>query len=315
MKFLFFVDAPEKIQIAKDTSFAFMEESQRRGHEIYCLKRGGVIYQEGKIFFRICPIKVDRKKVHFIEFGILKTISAQEADAVFIRLEPPFHTDYLTQTWLLDLAAKDCFIIPSPQGIRNSNEKISAMRFSHLQPATLVAKSEEVLLHFLQAKKKIIAKPLDAFGGSSIFALNVSDSNAKVILEVLSANFSKEIILQEYIPAAKKGDKRILLLNGEILGAVLRVPKKGEHRANFFAGGTAQETNITEQDKKIVAEIAPYLKKENLYFSGIDILGDYLIEINVTSPTCIQEASFFAKDNLSAKVLDFVEKKVKMFDK
>lgn len=310
MKFLFLVDHPEQMKVAKDTSFAFMESAQARGHEIYYLARGGIFFQE-KVLFSAYPIKIDRKKEKFIAFGKQKIFCTQEVDAIFVRLEPPFHEDYLQHTWLLDLVQKDCFVINHPQGIRNANEKLWALRFPELLPATVVSRQKEVFWDFLQEKQNIIAKPLDGFGGSSIFKLSFEDSNTSVALEVLSHNFSREIMLQEYIPAAKIGDKRILLLDGEILGAVLRISQGKEHRNNFFAGGKAQPTEITKRDKEIVGKIAPYLKKEGLYFTGIDILGNYLIEVNVTSPTCIQEASFFCKENLSDKVINFVEKKVK----
>lgn len=307
MKFLFLVDNPLQMQIAKDTSFAFMQEAQNRKHQIYYLPRGGIFFQK-EVFFHCQPAFINPTKKDFIILGKQKILSAKQVDAVFIRLEPPFHTDYLQHTWLLDLAKKDCFVINDPQGVRNANEKLWALRFPSLLPPTLVSRHKKTLLEFLSNHQTIIAKPLDGFGGCAVFKLSLTDSNARVALEVLSQNFSKEIMLQTYIPEAKNGDKRILLLNGEILGAVLRVPQGLEHRNNFFAGGQAEKTNITSRDKEIVTTIAPYLIKEGLYFTGIDILKNCLIEVNVTSPTCIQEASFFMKQNLCAPVIDFVEK-------
>ncbi len=302
------------MQIAKDTSFAMMLESQLRSHKIYYLPRGGMFFQKG-VFFCVQEIVLTRRKTNFITFAKTEILSCSEVDAIFVRLEPPFNEEYLQQTWLLDLAKKDCFIINDPQGIRNANEKLWALRFTDLLPKTLVSRSKAKFLDFLQANKTIIAKPLDGFGGSSIFKLAIGDSNANVALEVLSQNFTKEIMLQEYIAAASKGDKRILLLDGEILGAVLRVQQGAEHRNNFFAGGKPQQTTITARDQVIVQRLKPYLQKEGLYFTGIDIIGEYLIEVNVTSPTCIQEASSFLKENLSSQVIDFVEQRVQKIAK
>jgi glutathione synthase len=309
LKFLFLVDNPQQIQVAKDTSFAFMESAQALGHKIYYLPRGGIFFQK-EVLFSAFEIKVARTKKQFIAFGKQQVFTAKEVNAVFIRLEPPFNEDYLQHTWLLDLAKKDCFIINDPQGIRNANEKLWALRFPELLPKTVVARQKEVLWSFLQDQKHIIAKPIDGFGGSAIFKLRIKDSNAMVALEVLSHNFTREIMLQTYIEEAKLGDKRILLLNGEILGAVLRVQKKGEHRNNFFAGATATQAKITKKDQEIVSQLAPYLRQEGLYFTGIDILGESLIEVNVTSPTCIQEASFFTKKDLSASVINFIKNRV-----
>ena len=311
MKFLFLIDNPLQMQTNKDTSFAFMEEAQSRSHDIYYLPRGGISFEK-EVSFCVLPTVVDRKKKDFIIFGKQKIFSAKQVDAIFIRLEPPFHTDYLQHTWLLDLAKKDCFIINDPQGVRNANEKLWALHFPELLPKTLVSRQKKNLFDFLEKQKTIIAKPLDGFGGSSIFKLTWKDTNTKVAIEVLSKNFTKEIMLQSYLPEAKNGDKRILLLDGEVLGSVLRVSQGKEHRNNFFTGGIAKKTIITKKDQAIVSKIAPFLKKEGLYFIGIDILGETLIEINVTSPTGIQEAGFFMQKNLCAPIIDFVEKKSQM---
>lgn len=308
MKFLFLIDNPLQIQVGKDTSFAFMEEAQSRSHEIYYLPRGGIFFEK-EVFFSVWSAVVDRKKKDFIIFGKQKTFSAKQVDAVFIRLEPPFHTDYLQHTWLLDLAKKECFIINDPQGVRNANEKLWALRFPELLPKTLVSRQKKTLFDFLETQKTIIAKPIDGFGGNSIFKLSWQDTNTTVALEVLSKNFTEDIMLQSYLPEAKNGDKRILLLDGEILGAVLRVAQGKEHRNNLFAGGIAKKTTITKKDQEIVSKIAPFLKKEGLYFTGIDILGEALIEVNVTSPTCIQEMGFFMQKDLCPPVIDFVERR------
>ena len=313
MKFLFLIDEPKKISVQKDTSFALIEESFARGHEIFYLPRGEIRIENGLVFFKTIEIIPDRRKKDFLALGKTHVFSAKDIDVVFIRLEPPFHLEYLNYTWFLDIAKKNCFVVNDPSGVRSVNEKIWATWFSKLLPNTCITCSKENCLGFLEKEKEIIAKPLDGFGGSGVFKLKLGDTNSLVTLELLSKNFSEEIMLQSYVSAASShGDKRILLLNGEILGSVLRVASSEDHRNNFFTGGKAEAAKITVRDKQIVAELSPYLKKLGLYFVGIDIIGEYLIEVNVTSPTGIQEASHFSNQNLSAKVIDFTEKQVKL---
>ena len=312
MKFVFLIDDPKNISLQKDTSFALMEESFARGHEVLYLPRGEIRIENGVVFLRTYESTPDRSKKNFLALGKQKVFSATEIQAVFIRLEPPFHLEYLNHTWFLDLIKKDCFIMNDPTGIRSVNEKVWATRFPKLLPHTCITRKREDCLAFLKKKKEIIAKPLDGFGGSAVFKLKQGDSNVSVILEVLSKNFSEEIMLQNYLSAAKfHGDKRIILLEGNILGSVLRVSSVAEHRNNFFTGGKAEAAEITPRDKEIVATISPYLKKLGLYFVGIDVIGEHLIEVNVTSPTGIQEASHFSNQNLSTEVIKFVENKVK----
>ena len=311
MKFLFLMDPLETVKMEKDTTFILMLESHKRGHEVYYIPKDGLSLIEGKVFFN--AIKVNPQSVIHEPFVNEQTeyLSQDEIHAVFVRPDPPFDEQYLMNTWILDHLPKGVAVINNPAGIRTVNEKVWSAQFTNLVPATIVSSNKNDLLDFIAKHKNIIAKPSNSFGGQSVFHIEEGHTNTKVILETLSQEYSKTIILQKYVPEAKNGDKRILLLNGECLGAVLRVHAKGEHRNNFYAGGKPKATTINKRDIQIINALKPHLKKLGLYFVGIDILGKYLIEVNVTSPTCLQEMNALYNQQLEEKVIDFVEKLIK----
>ena len=250
--------------------------------------------------------EIIKKEKPFI-IGPKVILTDQSVDAVFVRNDPPFDQQYLMNTWLLDRLSHHIPVINSPRGLRTVNEKIWASQFTSIVPRTLVTRDRADMMRFIAKEKDVIAKPTDAFGGQMVFRVKKNDSNINVILEALTQRGTREIILQQYIPAAVKGDKRILLLNGEPLGAVLRVHAPGEHRNNFFAGGKPVAAKITPRDKEIISILKPHLQRLGLYFVGIDVIGDYLIEVNVTSPTCLQEMNRLYKKHLENQVIDFVE--------
>jgi glutathione synthase len=307
MKFLFLMDPLETVNIHKDTTFVFMLEAQRRKHDIYFLPDTGIYRLNGKTYFDCVQVVPQRNaKTPFITKS-KKTLSEHDTDAVFIRPDPPFDERYLINTWFLDLLSKRVFVINHPSGVRTVNEKIWGSQFTDLVPPTFIGRNKMQALKFIQSNRQVIAKPTNKYGGHGVFYIAHGDTNTQVILEALSENWDQEIILQKYIPAAKKGDKRILLLNGDVLGAVLRVHGKNDHRNNLFAGGSASKTTITKRDLEIVARLKPYLADLGLYFVGIDIIGDCLIEVNVTSPTCLQEMNHFYKKRLEENVINFIE--------
>ncbi len=311
MKFIFLMDPLETVVFEKDTTFMLMLGAHRKGHDIYYAAKDSISLIEGKVFFH--AIKVTPQNIThepFIEEHAAR-LSQDDIHAVFIRPDPPFNETYLINTWILDHLPKRIAVINNPSGVRTVNEKIWSAQFSDFVPATIVSSNKHDLLEFITKHKNIIAKPTNAFGGQSVFHIEQGHTNTKVILETLSNGYDEKIILQKYIPEAKNGDKRILLLNGEILGALLRVHGEGEHRNNFYAGGKPAPTEITLRDKEIVAALKPHLQKLGLYFVGIDILGTYLIEVNVTSPTCLQEINRLYNLRLEEKVIDFVTKLVK----
>jgi glutathione synthase len=310
MKFIFLMDPLETVVMNKDTSFILMLGAHISGHEVYFLSNGGIIFQEGRFRFhvtQVVPQRVANKP--FIVKG-KKVLTDQDVDALFIRTDPPFDNQYLFNTWILDRLASRVPIINHPSGVRTVNEKLWATQFSSLVPPTLVGRNKQDLLAFIGKHRKVVAKPSNGFGGQSVFVIKKGDTNTNVILETLTNGSRVDIILQKYLPASQVGDKRIILLNGEPLGAVLRVHAKGEHRNNFFAGGKPQKAQVTKKDLEIINILKPHLQKLGLYFVGIDIIGNRLIEVNVTSPTCLQEINHLNRERLELKVIDFVEKLV-----
>ncbi len=307
MNFVFLMDPLETVIFEKDTTFMFMLESYRRGHNVYYVPKDGLSLLNG----HVCAdaIKVGVHRIAHAPFTKEHTLrlTDQQIDAVFIRPDPPFDAQYLMNTWMLDLLPKHVAVINRPQGIRSVNEKVWASQFSALVPPTLISADTHVIKEFIASQGDVIAKPTDAFGGKSVFHIKSGDTNTNVILEHMTHNGKNTIIVQRYIPDAKTGDKRILLLNGDPLGAVLRVHSKDDHRNNFFAGGSAQATTITPRDLEIIATLKPHLIHLGLHFVGIDIIGDYLIEVNVTSPTCLQEMNSLYNVALETKVIDYVE--------
>jgi len=308
MKFLFLMAPLETIIYEKDTTFMMMLGAHARGHEVYYLPEDGISFIEGKVYFNVTKV-IPQAMAHLpFKKELTTCLSQDDIHAVFIRPDPPVDEHYLMNTWFLDHLPKRIAIINSPSGIRTVNEKVWVSQFKNITPSTIISANKEDLMDFIAKHKNVIAKPTNAFGGQSIFHIEKGNTNTKVILETLTERYYKAIVLQKYIPEAENGDKRILLLNGKVLGCLLRMHEAGEHRNNFFAGGKPMPTKINARDKKIVAILKPHLQKLGLYFVGIDILGDYLIEVNVTSPTCLQEMNRLYKVNLEEKIIDFVEK-------
>jgi glutathione synthase len=307
MKYIFLMNALEHVVFEKDTTLALMLGAKARGHDVYFLPANGITLNNGRIIFhatRVIPQHVKSKPF------VLKQkvdLLAQMVDAVFVRTDPPFDAQYLMHTWLLDRLPAHVVVINSPAGIRTVNEKVWVTQFTEFLPPTLVSRNRVELLKFIAKEKDIIAKPTDGHGGRAVFRIQSRSANLNVILETLSNKFSTEIILQKYVHAAAKGDKRIMLLNGDPLGAVLRVHAKDDHRNNFFSGGKAFAAKITPHEHKIIDVLRPHLRQLGLYFVGIDMLGDYLTEVNVTSPTCLQEMNRFTGQKLENKVIAFVE--------
>ncbi len=310
MNFIFLMDPLETVIADKDTSFILMLGAYRKGHRVYYLSDGGMTLENGKINFHVVHVipQIVPDKPFLIQEKIL--LSQDQVDAVFIRSDPPFDHQYLVNTWLLEKLPKRIPVINNPNGIRTVNEKIWAAQFSDIVPRTLVGRHRQDLLEFIKKEQDVIAKPTDNFGGRSVFRIHQGDQNTNVILETLTENWTKDIIVQHYILEAQNGDKRILLLNGEPLGAILRVHAADDYRNNLFAGGKAQPAVITDKDKHIIEVLKPHLIHLGLYLVGIDIIGDFLIEVNVTSPTCMQEMNGFYKQNLENQVIGFVEKLV-----
>ncbi len=308
MKFIFLMDPLEKVIFEKDTTFMMMLNAHARGHEVYYLPEDGISLVEGKVFFHVT--KVIPQTIPNLPFKeeFTARLSQDDIHAVFIRPDPPVDEQYLMNTWLLEHLPKHILIINSPAGIRTVNEKVWVAQFKNITPPTIISANKGDLLDFIAKHQNIIAKPTNAFGGTSVFHIEKGNTNTKVILETLTERFNKAIVVQKYIPESQNGDKRILLLDGQVLGVLLRMHEEGEHRNNFYAGGKPMPSTINANDKKIITILKPHLQELGLYFVGIDILGDYLIEVNVTSPTCLQEMNRLYNVKLEEKIIDFVEK-------
>jgi glutathione synthase len=308
MKFLFLMAPLQSVIFEKDTTFILMLSAHARGHEVYYLPEDGISFVEGKVYFHVT--KVIPQLLAHLPFKEEYTVRLSQDDihAVFIRPDPPVDERYLMNTWLLDHLPRHIAVINNPCGIRTVNEKVWVSQFKNITPPTIISANKEDLLRFIAKHKNIIAKPTNAFGGTGVFHIKKGNTNTKVILETLTGRYNQAIVVQKYIPESKNGDKRILLLDGKILGALLRVHEAGEHRNNFFAGGKPMPATVNAKDKKIVGILKPHLQKLGLYFVGIDILGNYLIEVNVTSPTCLQEMNRLYNVKLEEKIIDFVER-------
>ncbi len=307
MRFVFLMDPLDTVKMEKDTSFILMFGAMERGHEVYYLPDGHMHWINGDLKFHVTPVIPQKiAESPFIEKEAA-VLSHRDIDAVLVRSDPPFDGRYLFNTWLLDRLPPRVPVVNSPHGLRTVNEKLWAIQFVSLVPPTVVTRDGATARAFLEQHKDIIAKPPHLYGGTSVFRIRKGDPNANVIFETLTDRWKKEIILQEFIPAAQEGDKRVLVLNGEPLGAVLRVHSEEDHRNNFFSGGRPEPCELNERDREIIEALKPELLRLGLYFVGLDIIGDYLIEINVTSPTCLKEINMLYNKNLEQDVIASVE--------
>ncbi|WDE96097.1 glutathione synthase [Lentisphaera profundi] len=318
MRFVFLMDPIESVKARTDTSFIFMLGAQRAQHEVWFCATRNISILDGKVHMSAERLKViEPQGLYDLDgtenpqgpFEVLesRTLIDCEIDAVFIRTDPPFDSGYLMNTWMLDHLPDTTAIINSPQAIRDVNEKIWCAKFTEFTPRTLITSNMDLYLKFLTEEKQVIVKPCDGFGGLGIFRIEEGKANVRVAFETLSNRGQEEVIVQAYVKEASLGDKRILLLNGEILGAVLRVHGADDHRNNFYAGGSAIACEITEREQEICDALKPWLQEKGLYFTGIDFLGDKLTEVNVTSPTCLQEMNRLYDLKLEDKVVAFVE--------
>lgn len=307
MNFLFLIDPLETVVAEKDTSFMLMEAAHRRGHKIFYLPNGGMSSDRNNFSFRATPVVPQRKKALPFDVEPECLLPAEKVDVIFVRNDPPFNERYLVNTWILDRLPKRIVVVNRSSSIRTVNEKLWCTQFADLMPRTLISSHRAELDAFLREERTVVVKPTNGHGGRAIFILSEGDVNTSVTLETLTSKYTEEILMQAYIPEAQEGDKRVLLLNGEPLGAMLRLHGPDDHRNNLFTGATAKPSEITDADLKIVNVLKPHLKELGLYFVGIDILGGKLIEVNVTSPTCLQELVKFSGEAHDASVIEFVE--------
>ncbi len=311
-RFAFIMDPIQDVLIDKDTTFVFMLEAQRRGHELAYIEMDDLFIERTRPMARTRRIELRREAGRHFSFLGQTVEPLGGFDAVFMRKDPPFDIAYLHATQLLDLAQDEgAVVLNNPGGLRAANEKLFALNFSAVIPPTLVSHDAERLKAFLEELGgEMIIKPVDGHGGAGIFYVQRGDRNLNSILETATRQGREPIIAQQYLPAVRQGDKRLIVLNGEPLGCTLRVPRADEHRGNIHVGGTCVKADVTERDREICALVGPRLRREGLYFVGLDIIGEYLTEVNVTSPTGVQEIDRLDHVCLEAKVIDFAEQQV-----
>lgn len=306
------MDPIENIKTYKDSTFAMLLAAQKRGFEIHYMQVKDLSLHKDQLLLntRLLTVKDDKKQ--WYEFGKQQQINARYLDVLLMRKDPPFNIAYLNATYLLDHAkAQGVLVVNDPQAIRNANEKVYTTWFPQCCVPSIISSQASELKKFLTEEGSVIFKPLDSMGGDSVFHVTHIDPNVNVILEVLTQNGQRTIMAQRYIPEIKRGDKRILLIDGEpIPYALARIPAPGETRANLATGGTGKGQLLSEADIWICKEIGPKLKENGLIFVGIDVIGDYLTEINVTSPTGIRELENQFGVDISGNLLDVIEKKL-----
>ena len=310
MKIAFQMDPIEYVDIDADSTFRLAEEAQNRGHDLYVYTPDDLTFNRGKIAAKVRSISLKRKIGDHVNFGAVELVDLCEFSVIWLRQDPPFDMGYITNTHLLDLVAKNTLIINNPFWVRNLPEKLLVLEFPDLIPDTVISRDLEEIKEFKREFKDIIIKPLYGNGGAGIFRLKEDDKNLTSLYELFSNMSSEPLIAQAFLPDVKNGDKRIILVDGSPVGAINRVPKAGEIRSNMHVGGKAEPAKLSQRDREICSAIGPTLKSKGQVFVGIDVIGEYLTEINVTSPTGIQELERFDNVNIAEMIWHSVEKKL-----
>ena len=293
MDIAFVVDPLDSLKAYKDSSIAMMRAAARRGHRIHAFGQSDLLWRGGKATANALPLTVHADHTHWHDAGTAALKPLEDFDAVLMRKDPPFDMEYLYSTYLLELAeAGGARVFNRPRAVRDHNEKLAIAKFPEFTAPTLVTRDADVIREFLGEHRDIILKPLDGMGGTSIFRVRSDDPNINVILETMTQDGRRSAMAQRYIPAIKDGDKRILLIAGEpVPYALARIPQAGESRGNLAAGGRGVAQPLSAHDRKIAEALGPRLWAEGLLLVGLDVIGEYLTEVNVTSPTCMVEIS------------------------
>ncbi len=302
------MDPIQHINIETDSTFVLALEAQARGYDLYYYLPEHMAYAEGIVRAKARRLKVRRESGDHFTLGPYETRDLASFDVVLMRQDPPFDLTYITATHLLERLPPGTLVVNDPAEVRNAPEKIFVTRFPHLMPPTLVSRDADEIAAFRAAQGDIVVKPLFGAGGSGVVRLKPDDENLSSILELFSQISREPVMVQRYLPEIRNGDKRIVLIDGEPAGAVNRVPKVGEARANLHVGGKAVASRLTQREREICAAIGPELRRRGLVFVGIDVIGGYLTEINVTSPTGLQEINRFDGVRLEAQIWDAIER-------
>lgn len=309
MKIAFQMDPIGPININADSTFRIAEEAQKRGHELFYYTPDHLAFQEGRLTARGYPLKVQRVEGDHAILGDFQEVDLADFDVIWLRQDPPFDMHYITTTHLLDMVHPKTLVVNDPFWVRNYPEKLLVLNFADLTPPTAIARDLDTIKAFKEKHQDVILKPLYGNGGAGVFRLGPDDRNLASLHELFSGFSREPLIVQKFLPDVSNGDKRVILVNGEPVGAINRVPAKGETRSNMHVGGRPEKVGLTERDLEICAKIGPLLREKGQIFVGIDVIGDYLTEINVTSPTGIQELERFDGINVAEKIWEVIEAK------
>ena len=301
------MDPIGEIDISGDTSFALALEAQRRGHELFYYEPDRLAMRDGQVSAAIQPLQVaDAVGAHF-ELGAASITDLRDLDVILMRQDPPFDMHYISATHMLERVHPDTLVVNDPAAVRNAPEKIFPVRFAGLLPDTLITRDRAALDAFRAEFGDIILKPVFGNGGAGIFRIGPDDENFGALVDMFVQTDREPIIAQRYLPEVRAGDKRVILVEGEAVGALNRVPAAGDARANVHVGGTPEAAGLTDRDLEIAHEIGPVLRDMGIVFAGIDIIGAHLTEINVTSPTCIREIKAFGGPDIAVMIWDAIE--------
>ncbi|CAO6132113.1 RimK Glutathione synthase/Ribosomal protein S6 modification enzyme (glutaminyl transferase) [Candidatus Pelagibacterales bacterium] len=305
------MDPLESINIKSDSTYILSLEAQKRGHSLFHYLPENLIYENGRVSALGNVFKLFPNKKIFFKKSKTQKIFLDDCDVILVRQDPPFNMSYITATYLLEMVSDKILILNDPKSIRDNPEKLSMFNFKNIIPPTLISKNIEQCFNFQKKYKKTIIKPLYGNGGEGISKLEGTNTLLKRKILKLISRYKQPIVIQKYLKEIKEGDRRIILIDGEYVGSVARIPKKGSVTANFHTGGSAKKVGLVRRDKKICSILKPFLKKNKLFFTGIDVIGNYLTEINVTSPTGIQEINKLNRVKLEEFFWDRVEKKLR----
>ena len=300
------------INIAGDSTFALMLSAQARGHRLFHYGPEDFTWSDGRLTARAHPVTVQRVTGdHFRFEAPVRLDLGEEADVILMRQDPPFDLGYITATHLLERISEQTLVVNNPRSVRNAPEKVFVLDYAHFMPPTLVTRSLDEARAFLAEHGDIVVKPLHGNGGKAIFRVGSDGANLSALIEVFNQTWREPHMIQAFLPAVAKGDKRIVLVDGEVAGAINRLPGEGEIRSNLAVGGSAEKTELTEREREICAELGPELKRRGLLFVGIDVIGgEWLTEINVTSPTGIVAIEKFDGTDVAGMIWDSIEAKV-----
>ena len=304
------MDPIKSIDIDTDSTFVIALAAQARNHTLFQYEPGALVLRQNKLYARAQPIEVRRERGNHFTLGEAQLLDLAELDVILMRQDPPFDMSYITATHLLEHIHPRTLVVNDPVAVRNAPEKLFITHFPELMPPTLITSSRDDIMAFRREYKNLIVKPLFGNGGAGVFHITAEDENLNSLLELFDQFYREPIIVQQYLPAIRNGDKRIILIEGKPAGAVLRVPPKGEARANMHVGAKPVKTELTNRERDICEAIGPTLSNKGLIFVGIDVIGEFMTEINVTSPTGIQEINLFDSVALEAQIWNAIENRL-----